>query len=181
MRELIDALVRSAERERMELYGVHIYRGAEPVERRLRSDDRVDVRSVSKTFTSVALGIAEAEGRLGLDDPALKYYPGGQLCAPGLDQVTLRHLLMMTSGSPYFWSAEDPVVAPDVAADFFATPLAHEPGTYFRYTGIGPYVAARALHVAATGITSATTCCPASSPRLPSTTPSGTPAPSATR
>ena len=76
MRELIDALVRSAQQEGMELYGVHIYRrGAEPVERRLRSDDRVDVHSVSKTFTSVALGIAEAEGRLALDDPALKYYP----------------------------------------------------------------------------------------------------------
>ena len=147
MRELIDALVRSAEREGMELYGVHIYRrGAEPVERRLRSDDRVDVRSVSKTFTSVALGIAEAEGRLALDDPALKYYPElAGSAAPRLDQVTLRHLLMMTSGSPYFWSAYDPVVVPDLAADFFATPLAHEPGTYFRYTGIGPYVAARAL------------------------------------
>ena len=110
MRELIDALVRSAEREGMELYGVHIYRrGAEPVERRLRSDDRVDVRSVSKTFTSVALGIAEAEGRLALDDPALKYYPElAGSAAPRLDQVTLRHLLMMTSGSPYSWSAYDP-------------------------------------------------------------------------
>jgi len=152
MRELIDALVRSAEREGMELYGVHVYRrGAEPVERRLRSDDRVDVRSVSKTFTSVALGIAEAEGRLALDDPALKYYPGlAASAAAGLDQVTLRHLLTMTSGSPYSWSAYDPVVVADVAADFFATPLVHEPGTYFRYTGIGPYVAARALR-AATG------------------------------
>ena len=152
MRELIDALVRSAERESMELYGVHIYRrGAEPVERRLRSDDRVDVHSVAKTFTSVALGIAEAEGRLALDDPALKYYPElAGSAAPGLDQVTLRHLLMMTSGSPYSWDADDPVVVPDLAADFFATPLAHEPGTHFRYTDIGPYVAARALR-AATG------------------------------
>ena len=152
MRELIDALVRSAEREGMELYGVHIYRrGAEPVERRLRSDDRVDVHSVSKTFTSVALGIAEAEGRLALDDPALAYYPElAGSAAPGLDQVTLRHLLTMTSGSPHSWNAYDPVVVPDLAADFFATPLAHEPGTYFSYADIGPYVAARALR-AATG------------------------------
>lgn len=152
MRELIDALVRSAEREGMELYGVHVYRrGDEPVECRLRSDDRVDVHSVSKTFTSVALGIAEAEGRLALDDPALEYCPDlAGSAAPGLEQVTLRHLLMMTSGSPYSWSADDPVMVPDLAADFFATPLAHEPGTHFRYTDIGPYVAARALR-AATG------------------------------
>ncbi|MBR7826579.1 beta-lactamase family protein [Actinospica sp. MGRD01-02] len=150
MRELVDALVRSAAGEGMELYGVHVYRrGAEPVEHRLRSDDRVDVRSVSKTFTSVALGIAEAEGRLALDDPALVYYPElAGSAAPGLDQVTLRHLLTMTSGSPHSWSAYDPVVVPDLAADFFATPLAHEPGTYFSYTGIGPYIAARALRVA---------------------------------
>jgi CubicO group peptidase (beta-lactamase class C family) len=152
MRELIDALVRSAEREGMELYGVHVYRrGAEPAERRLRSDDRVDLHSVAKTFTSVALGIAEAEGRLALDDPALRYLPElAGAAAPGLDQVTLRHLLMMTSGSPHSWNSDDPVVVPDLAADFFATPLAHEPGTHFRYTDIGPYVAARALR-AATG------------------------------
>src|ERR1700740_3326915 len=101
--------------------------------RRSGADDRGNLGSVSKTFVSVALGIAEAEGRLALDDPALKYYPElAGSAAPRLDQVTLRHLLMMTSGSPYFWSAEDPVVVPDLAADFFATPLAHEPGTYFR-------------------------------------------------
>ena len=65
MLELIDGFVQSARQEGMELYGVHVYRrGAEPVERRLRSDDRENLWSVSKTFVSVALGIAEAEGRL---------------------------------------------------------------------------------------------------------------------
>ena len=106
---------------------------------------------MSKTFVSVALGIAEAEGRLALDDPALKYYPELKgTAAPGLEQVTLRHLLTMTSGSPHSWFADEPVEVPDLAADFFATPLAHEPGSYFSYTGTGPYVAARALR-AATG------------------------------
>ena len=76
MRELIDGLVQSAQNNGMELYGVHVYRrGQEPAERRLRSDDRENLWSVSKTFVSVALGIAEAEGRLALDDPALTYYP----------------------------------------------------------------------------------------------------------
>src|SRR6185437_9412299 len=152
MRELIEDFVRSAQQNGMELYGVHVYRrGAEPVERRLRSDDRENLCSVSKTFTSVALGIAEAEGRLALDDPALNYFPEfKKSAAPGLEQVTLRHLLTMTSGSPHSWSASEPVEVPDLAADFFATPLAHEPGSYFSYTGTGPYVAARALR-AATG------------------------------
>lgn len=124
MPELIDGLVQSAQNNGMELYGVHVYRrGEEPVERRLRSDDRENLWSVSKTFVSVALGIAEAEGRLALDDPALKYYPELKgTAAPGLEQVTLRHLLTMTSGSPHSWFADEPVVVPDLAADFFATP-----------------------------------------------------------
>ena len=111
MRELIDGLVQSAQQNGMELYGVHVYRrGVEPVERRLRSDDRENLWSVSKTFVSVALGIAEAEGRLSLDDPALKYYPELKgTAAPGLDQVTPRHLLTMTSGSPHSWFADEPV------------------------------------------------------------------------
>ena len=45
----------------------------------------------------------------------------------------------MTSGSPHSWFADEPVVVPDLAADFFATPLAHEPGSYFNYTGLGAW------------------------------------------
>lgn len=150
MADLIDRLVTSAQRQDMELYGVHLYRrGTEPAERRLRSDERVNLYSVAKTFVSVALGIAEAEGLLSLDTPALDYLPELRpAAASGLDQVTLRHLITMTSGSPHEWFADEPIGVPDLAADFFATPLEHEPGTRFHYTGTGPYVAARALRAA---------------------------------
>jgi CubicO group peptidase (beta-lactamase class C family) len=150
--DLIEALVTSARQQGMELYGVHVYRrGAEPVERRLRSDDRVNLYSVAKTFVSVAIGIAESEGRLTLDDPVLDYFPELRpVAAPGLEQVTIRHLLTMTSGSPHSWFADEPILVADLAADFSATPLEHEPGSFFSYTGTGPYVAARALR-AATG------------------------------
>src|ERR1700683_787541 len=118
MRELVDGLVQAAQSNGMELYGVHVYRrGEEPSERRLRSDDRENLWSVSKTFVSVALGIAGAEGRLAPDDPALTYSPEVKgPPPPGLDQVTLRHLLTMTSGSPHSWLADEPVVIPDLAA-----------------------------------------------------------------
>jgi CubicO group peptidase (beta-lactamase class C family) len=152
MDDLIDRLVTSAQQQDMELYGVHVYRrGTDPVERRLRSDDRVNLYSVSKTFVSVAIGIAEAEGLLTLDTPALDYLPEMKpFAADGLDQVTIRHLLTMTSGSRHSWFADEPILVADLAADFFATPLENEPGTHFSYTGTGPYVAARALR-AATG------------------------------
>jgi CubicO group peptidase (beta-lactamase class C family) len=149
---LIEGLVATARRQSMDLYGVHVYRrGAASAERRLRSDDRVNVYSVAKTFVSVALGIAEEEGRLSLDDPVLDHLPELRaVAAPGMERVTIRHLLSMTSGSPHEWFARKPVLATDLAAEFLGTPLAHEPGTFFNYTGSGPYVAARALR-AATG------------------------------
>ena len=150
MRELIDGLVQSAQNNGMELYGVHVYRrGEEPVERRLRSDDRENLWSVSKTFVSVALGIAEAEGRLALDDPALNYYPELKGTAARAWSRS-RSAICDDIGARIPGSPTKPVEVPDLAADFFATPLAHEPGSYFSYTGIGPYVAARALR-AATG------------------------------
>jgi CubicO group peptidase (beta-lactamase class C family) len=150
--EVVERFVSAVRDRDLGLYGVHVYRrGVEPVERRLRSDDRVNLYSVSKTFVSAALGIAEAEGRLGLGDRAIDYFPAFRdAAAPGADQVTIRHLITMTSGSSHVWFAHQPITVPDLAADFFAAPLEHEPGTHFRYTGSGPYVAARVLH-AATG------------------------------
>jgi hypothetical protein len=50
--------------------GLYVWRERwPPVAHRWISDDRRDVFSVSKTFTSVAIGIARAEGLLDLDDP----------------------------------------------------------------------------------------------------------------
>lgn len=76
----------------------------------MRSDDHVNLYSVSKTFVSVALGIAEAEGRLALDDAALGYFPAlRQVAEPGTERVTISHLITMTSGSSHVWFANQPV------------------------------------------------------------------------
>jgi len=66
-----------ADRERgLGTYGISVQRDGEPpVEHRFRSDDRVNLYSVSKGFTAVALGLAQAEGRLSLDDPLLDHFP----------------------------------------------------------------------------------------------------------
>ena len=74
--DVLDDFLR-ADRERgLGVYGIHLYReGGPPVERRVRSDDRVNLYSIAKTFTSVAVGLAEAEGRLTLDDRLLDHLP----------------------------------------------------------------------------------------------------------
>ncbi|MEU4190857.1 serine hydrolase [Kribbella sp. NPDC026611] len=142
--ELLDAFVQDGE---LGVYGVHVHRvGQEAVERRTRSDDRVNLYSASKTFTSVALGIAEAEGRLGVDDRLLDHFPElREQAADGVEEVTLRQLITMTSGTSHKWFADERIDAADLLHEIVAAPLEAPPGSKFSYTGSGPYAIGRVI------------------------------------
>lgn len=62
-----------------------------------RLDDRALVYSCSKTFTATAIGLACAEGLLGLDDLVVDHFPDAA-AGPLARTWTLRHLLTMTTG-----------------------------------------------------------------------------------
>jgi CubicO group peptidase (beta-lactamase class C family) len=56
--------------------------------------------SVAKSFVSALVGIAIEEGYIGsVDDPVTKYIP--ELEQPGMDKITIHHLLTMSSGLKY--------------------------------------------------------------------------------
>jgi len=59
-----------------------------------------DMRSVSKSVISLLVGIAiDRKLIASADEPVVKFYPEySYLKSPGWDQVTLRHLLTMSSG-----------------------------------------------------------------------------------
>ena len=145
--ELLDDFIRANRERDLGVYGVHVHReGDEDVERRVRSDDRVNLYSVSKTFTSVALGIAEAEGRLSLDDRLLDHFPELRpIAADGVEDVTLRHLATMASGTSHEWFADMRVDALDLLHEIVAAPLDAVPGTRFAYTDSGPYAIGRVI------------------------------------
>jgi CubicO group peptidase (beta-lactamase class C family) len=145
--DLLDDFVRANHERALGAYGICVLRAGEPVqEHRFRSDERVNLYSVSKTFTSVALGIAEAEGRLTLDDRLLDHLPELRpIAAEGFEEVTLRHLLTMTSGSGHRWFAIDRIDAADLLHEIVTAPLVSAPGTRFAYTGSGPYALGRVL------------------------------------
>ena len=56
--------------------------------------------SLSKSFTSTAIGLAVAEGRLTVDDPVLKFFPEDAPSNPGENLMSMRvwHLLSMNTG-----------------------------------------------------------------------------------
>src|SRR5215813_3166051 len=56
--------------------------------------------SVSKSFTSTAVGLAVAEGRFSIDDPVLSFFPDDRPAEVNdfLASMSVRHLLTMTTG-----------------------------------------------------------------------------------
>jgi len=145
--ELLDDFLQANRDENFGVYGICVHQeGAPPTERRCRSDDRVNLYSVSKTFTSVALGMAEAEGRLSLDDRLLDHFPELRpIAADGFEEVTLRQLITMTSGTSHEWFADVRIEAADLLHEIVAAPLAAPRGTTFSYTGSGPYAVGRVI------------------------------------
>jgi CubicO group peptidase (beta-lactamase class C family) len=115
---------------------------------RSRIDDiRRDVFSVSKTVTSLAVGMLAGDGALSLDDPVLAHLPGlADTAAAGSDAITVGHLLRMTAGNGYRWPCEDADHPGDPARDFLATPLVAAPGSAYHYSGGNSYVLSRVVH-----------------------------------
>lgn len=128
--------------------GVHVHvRDRPPVERHWAADMRRDVFSVSKTFTSAAVGIAQAEGLLDTSDAVLTHL--GDLTpdpAPGVEAMTIGHLLTMSSGIVYRWDDPDADHPGDAARDILTTPLGAVPGTTFAYRGADTYLLSRIIH-----------------------------------
>lgn len=99
--------------------------------------------SLSKSFTSTAVGLAIAEGKLSLDDPVLKFFPEDAPARPSenLKAIRVRSLLMMSSGqlsnevSQFSFDAKEPLTR-----EFLAMPVEHKPGTFFFYNTPGSYM-----------------------------------------
>ncbi|MFA5058381.1 MAG: serine hydrolase domain-containing protein [Opitutaceae bacterium] len=99
--------------------------------------------SLSKSFTSTAVGLAISEGRLGLSDPVIGFFPQEAPAQPGpnLRAMRVRDLLRMTSGQ----HSEDVEPFPfgsnqDLVRVFLSKPVADKPGTHFYYNTAGTYM-----------------------------------------
>lgn len=103
------------------------------------------MQSVTKTVTSVVIGIATARKEFpSLDTPVMKFFDAARVA--NLDdrkrRMTIRHLLTMTAGLD--WNEDLPYADPNNASSVMEAsfdwvqftidrPMANEPGTSFRY------------------------------------------------
>ena len=105
------------------------------------------LHSVSKTFTSTAVGFAISEGLLSLDDKIVDLFPESvpEGASDTLKRVTIRNLLTMNSGHGTDPTGSVRNKPGDWIKGFMEWPLEYEPGTNYCYNSLGTYVLSAAV------------------------------------
>jgi CubicO group peptidase (beta-lactamase class C family) len=142
----IKPFVEAINRQKLGVEGIVVLqRGEQIAEHRWVPETPKNVFSVSKSFSSMAVGMAIDEGKLALPDRVLDAFPG-LIPEPGplLEKLTLENLLTMSRGFASF-------SRPDTVAEALAQPLSYEPGSHFIYDNASTFLAS-AMVTRATGL-----------------------------
>ena len=99
-----------------------------------RAEDSHTLYSASKTFTSLAVGIAIDENLLRLDDRVVTFFPDKRpdTVSDNLAAMTVRDLLMMAAGIKPDWTMRN-LEGADWIEEWLAKPCDEAPGTLFQY------------------------------------------------
>jgi uncharacterized protein YbbC (DUF1343 family) len=113
------------------------YRALEPVREPTTIDTVYDLASLTKPLaTAMSVMVLVEQERVALDDPASKYVP--ELAAPGKDPITVRELLIHTSGLAVETPYADYALGFDEAIRRIAAyPRKNDPGAQYRYSDLG--------------------------------------------
>jgi len=102
--------------------------------------------SLSKSFTSTAVGLAIAEGKLSLDDEVLKFFPDEAPAQPSanLRAMRVRDLIRMSTGhqtEPAMITVTDSAMRDATwIRRFLMHPVPFKPGTHFLYNSPATYM-----------------------------------------
>ncbi|WP_433021703.1 serine hydrolase domain-containing protein [Kribbella sp. CA-294648] len=154
--DALDAFVAALDASEQEIHTVMLQRHGQVVLAEqwspYRLEDRHLLFSVSKSFTSIGIGLLIADGKLSLDDKVVSFFGEDDLpekVSDNLAAMEIRHLLTMTSGH-----AEDAVVAMTsgpgqdsvvvgagrAVRAFLGLEVEHQPGTHFVYNSGATYM-----------------------------------------
>ncbi|WP_018756305.1 serine hydrolase domain-containing protein [Paenibacillus terrigena] len=102
--------------------------------------------SLSKSITSLAVGIAWDHSLLSLEDKVISFFPERlpDPISPNLSKMTIHHLLSMNAGHHediYAAVAQEE----DWVSAFLSLEVEHEPGTHYRYSTHSTYLLAAIL------------------------------------
>jgi CubicO group peptidase (beta-lactamase class C family) len=142
----IDSFVRSINKQKLNCEGIIVLRHGEKIaEHRWIPEAPRNSFSVSKSFVSIAVGMAIDRGKLSLNSRVADFFP--EYCRKAgkrLSVLSLDHLLSMTRGHKAF-------SRPATVAEALAQPLAYQPGTHFIYDNGSTFLAS-AMFTRAMGV-----------------------------
>ena len=117
-----------------------------------RDNRRDNIHSVSKSFISMALGMAVEEGILRLDEKPAEIFADKLPADPSqnLLDMTIRDMIMMATGHDYFilqgysgdprYPGRDELEDDDWVRYAMTFPVPYRPGTHWKYNNFGPYL-----------------------------------------
>lgn len=140
------AFLDAVNEEELELHSIMIVRNGHVVTegwwKPYEAENPHLLNSLSKSFTSTAIGLAEYEGLLSLDDLVISFFPElvTQEIESNMKELKIRHLLSMSTGHEQdttfvMWEDQS-----NWAKVFFEIPIKHEPGTHFLYNTGATYM-----------------------------------------
>ena len=143
----IKSFIDIIEEKKLKCEGIIVLKhGKKAAEHRWIPEAPRNVYSVSKSFTSIAIGMAIDRRKLSLSDRVIRAFPDS-VREPGkrLSSLNLEHLLTMTRGHAKF-------SRPETAAEALSQPLLYRPGKHFVYDNGSTFLAS-AMFTRAMGIT----------------------------
>jgi CubicO group peptidase (beta-lactamase class C family) len=142
----IDSYVRAIEKQKLNCEGIIVLQHGEKIaEHRWTPEAPRNSFSVSKSFVSIAVGMAIDCGKLSLNSRVVDFF--SEHCRNAgkrLSSLTLEHLLNMTRGHRAF-------SRPATVAEALAQPLTYQPGAHFIYDNGSTFLAS-AMFTKAMGV-----------------------------
>lgn len=140
-------LIGDLESEKYEIHGLMILRHGHVVSEGWWAPYSSELKhmlfSLSKSFTSTAVGLAVSEGLMSVEDKVISYFPKElpENISENLSAMKIKHLLSMSTGHDK--DTTDHAVSQkegNWAKGFLEFAVEHEPGTYFVYNTAATYM-----------------------------------------
>lgn len=146
MKKAAEKYLAAVTKEKQDLHSIMILKDGNVIYEKWMGDGKENephiLNSVSKTFTSMAVGFAISEGYFKLEDKVADIFPEYLPEKPdeNLLAMTVKDLLTMNCGhstdpTRLAWSSEE-----DWRKVFLSHPVTHKPGTIYCYNSLGTYM-----------------------------------------
>ncbi|OZI05796.1 serine hydrolase [Siphonobacter sp. BAB-5385] len=137
--------IATVEKEKLNVHSLMVLRHGQVIAEGWWAPYAADLKhtlySLSKSFTSTAVGLAVAENRLRVEDPVIKFFPEDlpATVSPNLAAMRIKDLLTMSTG--HAKDTTGPMAeSPNWVKGFLAQPVEHQPGTHFVYNSGATYM-----------------------------------------